>query len=165
MPKQYAEPKTYEGKLEKVMARLGVEEFNYDWSRQACWVEFWYKGQLYRFDHSVVNAQSHGVKIQYGSDVFAQVVLTLEDLARMAERGIYDLQTWVVGMKALPAPMELPRCFITLQFTERPQSVDQVNEAYRRLSKVLHPDSGGTAEQFRMLTEARDQALEYFKED
>jgi hypothetical protein len=165
MAKQYAEPKTYEGKLEKVMARLGVDQFNYDWSRQACWVVFWYKGQLYRFDHSVSNAQAHGVKIQYGSDVFAQVVLTLEDLARMAERGIYDLQTWVVGIKTLPAPKDLPRCFTALQFVERPQSAEQVNEAYRRLSKVLHPDSGGTGEQFRNLAEARDQALEYFNEE
>lgn len=165
MAKQYGEPKTYEEKLEKVMARLGVEDFNYDWSRQACWVEFFYKGQLYRFDHSVANAQAHGAKIQYGSDIFAQVVLTLEDLARMSERGIYDLQTWVVGMKALPAPAELPRCFTVLSFVERPQSADQVNEAYRRLSKVLHPDSGGTAEQFQALTRTRDEALEYFKED
>jgi hypothetical protein len=165
MPKKYAEPKTYEEKIENVMARLGVEKFNYDWSRQAAWVEFIYKGQLYRFDHSVANAQAHGAKIQYGSDVFAQVVLTLEDLARMSERGIYDLQTWVVGMKALPAPAELPRCFAVLQFTERPQSADQVNDAYRRLSKVLHPDGGGTKEQFSALTQARDQALEYFKED
>lgn len=163
MPKQYAEPAAYEAKLEKVMARLGVDDFNYDWSRMACWVEFWYKNQLYRFDHSVANAQAHGVNIRYGSDVFAQVVLTLEDLARMAERGIYDLQTWVAGMKALPAPTELPRCFSILQFTERPQSAEEVNEAYRRLSKVSHPDSGGSAEQFRVLTEARDQALEYFK--
>jgi hypothetical protein len=147
------------------MARLGVEKFNYDWSRQACWIEFWYRNQLYRFEHSVENANNHGVKLKYGSDVFVQVVLTLEDIARMVERGIYDLQVWVSGMKALPAPQDLPRCFTVLQFTERPQSAEQVNEAYRRLSKVLHPDKGGTAEQFRNITEARDQALEYFKED
>ena len=165
MAKQYAEPAFYEEKLEKVMARLGVEKFNYDWSRQACWIEFWYRNQLYRFEHSVENANNHGVKLKYGSDVFAQVVLTLEDIARMVERGIYDLQVWVSGMKALPAPQGLPRCFAVLQFTERPQSAEQVNEAYRRLSKVLHPDKGGTAEQFRNITEARDQALEYFKEE
>jgi hypothetical protein len=164
MAKQYGDSKSYEQKLEKVMARLGVESFDYGWTRLECWVEFFYKGQLYRFNHSVANAKAHGVNIQYGSDVFAQVVLTLEDIARMAERGIYELQTWVVGMKALPAPKDIPRCFLMMQFTEIPKSVDQVNDAYRRLSKVLHPDSGGTAEQFRALTEARDQALEYFKE-
>ena len=107
MAKQYAEPAAYEAKLEKVMARLGVEQYDYDWSRFECWVSFTYKGQLYRFSHSVQNAQEHGVNIKYGSDVFAQVVLSLEDLARMVERGIYDLGTWVAGMKYLP---EAARC-------------------------------------------------------
>lgn len=102
MAKQYAEPAAYEAKLEKVMARLGIEEYDYDWSRRECWVSFTYKGQPYRFCHSVDNAKAHGVNIQYGSDVFAQVVLSLEDLARMVERGIYDLSTWVAGMKYLP---------------------------------------------------------------
>lgn len=90
MAKKYADPQSYEVKLERVMERLGAEKYDYDWSRRECWVEFWYKGQLYRFSHSVENAQKHGVDIQYGSDVFAQVVLSLEDLARMVERGIYD---------------------------------------------------------------------------
>ena len=100
MPKQYGDVSTYEGKLENVMKRLGAEEYNFDWSRTACWVEFRYKGQLYRFEHSVENAKMHGQHIVYGSDVFAQVVLALEDLARMTERGIYELQTWNIGMKA-----------------------------------------------------------------
>lgn len=89
MSKQYAEPAAYEAKLEKVMARLGVECYDYNWDRFSCWVEFYYKAQPYKFEHSVDNAQAHGVNIRYGSDVFAQVVLSLEDLARMVERGIY----------------------------------------------------------------------------
>ena len=103
--KIYSSPELYEDKLVRVMARLGIEEgdYNYDWSRQECWVEFRYKGELYRFSHSVKNAQEHGISLQYGSDAFAQVVLSLEDLARMVERGIYDLSTWVAGMKALQA--------------------------------------------------------------
>ena len=44
--KQYADPVTYEAKLEKVMARLGVEAYDYDWSRRECWVSFKYKGQF-----------------------------------------------------------------------------------------------------------------------
>ncbi len=91
MAKKYAELQTYEAKLERVMERLGVEKFDYDWTRRECWIEFWYRGQLYKFVHSVANAQAHGIDIQHGSDVFAQVVLSLEDLARMVERGIYDL--------------------------------------------------------------------------
>ena len=51
------------------------------------------------------------IKMAYGSDCFAQIVLSLEDLARMAERGIYELQTWLSGMQYLPPPVVVPeRC-------------------------------------------------------
>ncbi len=162
MAKQYAEPAAYEAKLEKVMARLGVEQYDYDWSRFECWVSFTYKGQPYRFSHSVTNAKAHGVDIKYGSDVFAQVVLSLEDLARMVERGIYDLSTWVAGMKYLPAAVELPDCFRVLQFEVIPEDRQEVDRQFKRLAKVAHPDAGGTEQQFRVLQAAREQALGWF---
>ncbi|WP_418427926.1 J domain-containing protein [Anaerotruncus massiliensis (ex Liu et al. 2021)] len=162
MAKQYAEPAAYEAKLEKVMARLGVEQYDYDWSRFECWVSFTYKGQPYRFSHSVANAKAHGVDIKYGSDVFAQVVLSLEDLARMVERGIYDLSTWVSGMKYLPAAVELPDCFRVLQFEVIPEDRQEVDRQFKRLAKVAHPDAGGTEQQFRVLQAAREQALGWF---
>ena len=163
MPKQYAEPAAYEAKLEKVMDRLGVSEYDYNWDRFSCWVEFRYKGQMYKFSHSVDNAQTHGVNIKYGSDVFAQVVLSLEDLARMVERGIYDLSTWVAGMKLLPEPKTIPDCFRVLQFSTIPTDESIVVQQYRRLSKVVHPDAGGSGEQFQVLTQARDEALGYLR--
>ena len=162
MAKQYAEPAAYEAKLEKVMARLDVEQYDYDWSRFECWVSFTYKGQPYRFSHSVTNAKAHGVDIKYGSDVFAQVVLSLEDLARMVERGIYDLSTWVAGMKYLPAAVELPDCFRVLQFEAIPEDRQEVDRQFKRLAKVAHPDAGGTEQQFRVLQAAREQALGWF---
>lgn len=162
MAKQYAEPAAYEAKLEKVMARLDVEQYDYDWSRFECWVSFTYKGQPYRFSHSVTNAKAHGVNIKYGSDVFAQVVLSLEDLARMVERGIYDLSTWVAGMKYLPAAVELPDCFRVLQFEAIPEDRQEVDRQFKRLAKVAHPDAGGTEQQFRVLQAAREQALGWF---
>ena len=162
MAKQYAEPAAYEAKLEKVMDRLGVEQYDYDWSRFECWVSFTYKGQPYRFSHSVTNAKAHGVDIKYGSDVFAQVVLSLEDLARMVERGIYDLSTWVAGMKYLPAAVELPDCFRVLQFEVIPEDRQEVDRQFKRLAKVAHPDAGGTEQQFRVLQAAREQALGWF---
>ena len=165
MTKQYAEPSNYEAKLERVMQRLGVEKYNYDWSRHSCWVDFWYKGHLYRFDHSVQNAQNHGVNVRYGSDVFAQVVLSLEDLARMVERGIYDLHVWVAGMKQLPEPKSIPTCFTLMQFSEIPNDVEQITARYRQLSKTAHPDAGGTAEQFVMLQDAYREALKYYGDD
>ena len=163
MGKQYGAPENYEAKLERVMERLGAESYDYDWSRRECWVEFSYKGGRYRFAHSLENAKAHGVTLQYGSDAFAQVVLSLEDLARMVERGIYDLSTWVAGMKLLPEPEKLETCFIALGFSRRPTSAEEVREKYRRLSKAVHPDAGGDAEAFQALTENYEKAMEEMK--
>jgi len=160
MAKQYADPASYEAKLEKVMGRLGVERYDYDWSRFECWVEFWYKGQPYRFAHSVENANAHGVNIRYGSDVFAQVVLSLEDLARMVERGIYDLSTWVAGMKCLGAGRTLEPCFAALGFIDRPASAEDVKAQYKRMAKSMHPDAGGDEAAFIALGENYRRCLE-----
>ena len=159
--KQYAEPAAYEAKLEKVMGRLGVEKYDYDWSRRSCWVEFFYKGQLYRFEHSIENAHAHGINVQYGSDVFAQVVLSLEDLARMVERGIYDLSTWVAGMKYLPQGNPVKPCFAFLQFSQKPTK-DELKKRYRELCKVDHPDAGGSEERFMALRSAYEECLKEY---
>ena len=100
----------YEKKLEKIMMRFGIEKKDYNWNcdRYGGWVEFRYKGQIYRFEHTVDNAKKAGINLTYGSDAFAQIVLALEDLARIVERGIYDLQNWVAGMKMLPEKTTLP---------------------------------------------------------
>ena len=164
MAKQYAEPAAYEAKLEKVMTRLGVEEYDYDWSRFECWVTFLYKGQPYKFSHSVDNARAHGVDIRYGSDVFAQVVLSLEDLARMVERGIYDLSTWVAGMKYLPAANDVPECFRVLQFDQIPDDMREVEQRFKRLAKSAHPDTGGSERAFMIVQRARGEARKYFEE-
>ena len=160
MPKQYAEPAAYEAKLDKVMARLGVEEYDYNWDRFSCWVEFRYKGQAYRFAHSVENARQHGIEIRYGSDVFAQVVLSLEDLARMVERGIYDLATWVAGMKFLPTGADLDPWYTALGFSSKPKTTEEVTKQYRRMAKVMHPDAGGDEAAFLNLRACYERCLE-----
>lgn len=163
MSKQYADPSTYETKLKKVMARLDVDEYDYNWDRFSCWVDFVYKSEHYRFSHSVDNAKAHGVNIKCGSDTFAQVVLSLEDLARMVERGIYDLSSWVTGMKYLPTTKELPIFFQVLQFSRIPNGIDDIEKQFRHLAKSSHPDVGGTDEQFQVLQNAREQAIEYLR--
>lgn len=162
--KQYADPSFYEKKLAKVMDRLGVDDYDWDYNRSGGWVQFHYKGQLYRFEHSVENAKAHGQKIIYGSDVFAQIVLGLEDLARLVERGIYDLQTWVEGLKALPPAVPVPSYFAFLGFDHIPENVEEVNNQYRKMVKIYHPDKGGNPEDFQKLTDAKTQALQYFSE-
>ena len=155
--KKYAEPASYEAKLEKVMQRLNVEKYNYNWDRFSCWVEFYVNGQLYRFEHSVDNAKAHGCDIRYGSDVFAQVVLTLEDIARMTERGIYELQTWVAGLKALPKPKDIPKCLLIFGFSDIPNEME-LRKRYREIVKHAHPDGGGDEEYFRQVQAAYEEA-------
>ena len=162
--KQYADPDFYERKLKQVMERLGVDEYDWNWDRHGCWVQFRLKSELYRFEHSLQKAQAKGVKLSYGSDAFAQVVLALEDLARMVERGIYELQTWVAGMKYLPPVIEVPGFFRYLGFTDIPASPDDVRERYRTLAKQMHPDVGGNEEDFKKLQIAVEQGIKYFGE-
>ena len=161
--KQYASAEIYENKLARVMERFDAEDYNYNWDRHMAWVEFRLKGQLYRFDHSVEKAKARGFNIAYGSDVFAQLVISLEDLARMAERGIYELQTWLAGMKFLPPPVTLPECFKAMGFAEMPSGVEEVKARFKTLAKQVHPDTGGNDEAFRRLQDAATEAIKYFE--
>lgn len=161
--KIYKDAEFYEKKLERIMERFGVEKYNWDFTRHECWVEFTYKGQFYKFQHSVQQAKAAGFNLQYGSDAFAQLVLALEDLARIVERGIYDLSYWISGMRALPAEPAIPKCFITLGFTDYPKSEEEVKRAYRELAKKKHPDLGGSGAEFYELNEAYKEALREIK--
>ena len=161
--KVYKDADYYEKKLDRIMECFGVEKYNWDFTRHECWVEFTYKGQLYKFQHGVQQARDAGFNLQYGSDAFAQLVLALEDLARVVERGIYDLSYWIDGMRALPAGPSIPKCFITLGFTDYPQNEEEVKKAYRELAKIKHPDQGGTGAEFRELSDAYEEALREIK--
>jgi len=163
--KQYGPADQYERKLEKVMERLEVEDYNFNWDRWSCYVEFRYKGELYRFDHSIDKARGRGVELRYGSDAFAQVVLALEDLARMVERGIYELSTWVAGMKFLPPPIEVPSFFKFMGFEQIPDDPKEVLSRYRSLARQYHPDMGGDPDDFKKLMDAAEKAKAYFGVD
>lgn len=165
MAKSYSNPENYEAKLERVMNRLGVDEYDFDWSRHGGWVTFKYKGHAYHFEHSIENAKQRGVELKYGSDAFAQLVLSLEDLARMVERGIYDLSVWVAGMKYLPEAKTVEPCFAALGFTKRPENMDALTRQYKQMAKALHPDAGGDAEASRMLCENYERCKELMSEN
>ena len=158
--KKYGDTMSYESKLERVMDRLGADSYNFNWSRWDCFVEFTYNNQLYRFEHNTEKAKQRGLDIHFGSDCFAQVVLALESLARMSERGIYDLQVWIEGMKALPAPSKIPTCFRILGFDDMPTRSD-VQSRYKTLVKTVHPDRGGDPQDFIAVKNAYSNALDY----
>ena len=164
-PPKYAGLEYYEKKLDKVMSRFGVGEGDYNWNcdRHGGWVEFRYKGELYRFEHTVKAAQAAGISISYGSDAFAQIVMALEDLARIVERGIYDLSNWVAGMKALPEKATLPYFCAKLGLDHIPVSADEVHHQYKRMAHLYHPDKGGSDAEFSALIAARDEALQFLE--
>lgn len=164
--KQYASLEFYEKKLSKVMERFGIASDKYDWdcNRTGCWVQFYYKGNLYRFEHSVQKAQDRGHKLSYGSDAFAQVVLALEDLARLVDRGIYDLQDWVAGMKSLPPAQPLPEFCALLGLDHLPQSEEEIKKAFREMAQRNHPDKGGSDAFMRSLLTARQEAEEWIRQ-
>lgn len=162
--KKYAPAQDYEKKLARVMERFGVKqgEWNFNYDRQGhAFVEFRYKGELYRFEHSVENAKTHGIILKEGKDAFKQIVLALEDLARMAERGIYELQTWIKGMKFLPQAVEVPSFLKYLGFADIPKTEDEVKAKYKEMAMIMHPDKGGDADDFNILRQAYEKSLAY----
>lgn len=162
--KLYGAQDTYIKKLKNVVERLGIEECEYNWDRFGAWVEFMYKGRAYKFEDSIQNAAKHGQKISYVSDIFARVVLSLEDLARMKDRGIYDLSTLLAGFPALPTSAAIPDCFRVLGYDRIPEDKGDVRCRYKQLAKAAHPDVGGSEEQFQTLNQAYEQAVKYFEE-
>jgi hypothetical protein len=90
--------------------------------------------------------------------------LALEDLGRMVERGIYDLGTWVEGMKFLSPVVEVPSLFKFLGFERIPSDLAEVMDRYRTLAKQMHPDTGGNQEDFIQLQKAVEQAKKYLAE-
>ena len=141
----------YEKKLRAVMEKIGVEKFNYDWSRQSCFVELVCNGQAFRFEKSLEDAARRKERISCVSDLFAQIVLMLEDLARASSRGLFNFAQIVSGLPSLPAGDPLEPCFASLGFSKSPETADEVREQYRRMAKVMHPDAGGDAEAFQLL--------------
>ncbi|HHW91173.1 MAG TPA: J domain-containing protein [Firmicutes bacterium] len=160
----YGSPEVYERKLDDVMKRFQVDSYNFNWDRWGCWVEFRFKGELYRFEHSIEKAKTQGIDLRSGAEAFAQVVLTLEDLARMVERGVYDLSTWVTGMRYLPDAMETPEIFKKLGFVQVPAAPEEVKDRYRNLAKKIVAAQGSDNEELEKLKQTAEQALKYFED-
>jgi hypothetical protein len=161
--KRYGSTEHYEDKLERIMERFGASDFNYSVNRRECWVEFWIESEYFHLTHSVEKAQSNGQKINYGSDAFAQLVLGLEDLARISERGIYKITKWLAGMKFLKPPAMLPEFFEEMSFDHLPATLSEVKKQYYGLSQVRHPDKGGSEAAMDRLNKAYKQAQQYFE--
>lgn len=153
-----------EAKLGRVMERLGVQKFDYNWSQSrgggSCYVEMLYQGSVYRFENSAAKSAECGRGLTYVSDLFAAMVYSLEGLARAVEQGIFTLDMLLAGVPSLPAAPPLEPCFAALGFSERPASAEEVKAQYRRMAKVMHPDQGGDEAAFVALKENYEACLE-----
>lgn len=154
------DPRDWEAKLDRVMTRMKATSYSWNYDRVSAWIRFERNGEPYAFHQSIDRAGARKVALYNGVDCLAQLVLTLEDLCRMGERGIYDLGTFLVGFKALPPPRAIPEPFRRLGFAEEPTSVEQVRARYKALTKIHHPDVvGGDAAEFIALRAAYAAAL------
>lgn len=149
----------YAKKLERVMERMGIDRYNFDWTRKSCFVEMTYGGRTYRFENSVEKSAEAGRGLTCVSDLLAQVVLSLEGLARAVENGIFTLDMLMAGVPALPPAPEMPECFRAMEFTAMPETEDEVKAQYRRMAKVMHPDTGGNRIAFEALEKNLSECL------
>ena len=141
MKKQYSgDFAAFEKKLSRVMERLGVGKYTYDWSSgragSSCYVEMRYGASTYRFENSSEKSKQCGRNLTYASDLFAAVVYSLEGLARAVEQGIFTLDMLLVGVPALPEATPLESCFVALGFSQRPANEEEVKAQYRRMAKL-----------------------------
>lgn len=90
-----------------------------------------------------------------------QAIRKTVDAMRGLERwGVSDmLNRAFAGFKALPEETIAGSWYNILGCSET-ASVDQIKSAYRKLSKVLHPDAGGSCDAFDRLAKAFKQGLE-----
>ena len=125
----YKEQDMYERKLIKVMKRLKIEEYNFNWDRVSCFIEFQYDENVYRLEHSVQKAKEKGIIVlRNGLDCLSELVLSLEDLCQIIERGTYNLDTWLSGMKQVPLEEDIP------------EFLEEVHISYKSSGKQKHSE-------------------------
>jgi DnaJ-domain-containing protein 1 len=89
------------------------------------------------------------------ADNIAAIAQHIDALRRIERYGVGTIEQAFAGYAALPSGVE--QWWDVLGVSPRASSVE-VEEAYRRLSKVLHPDVGGSPEAMARLNAARDAA-------
>ncbi|MGI8314943.1 hypothetical protein [Halobacillus mangrovi] len=118
-----------ERKLEKVIKRLKIENFHFNWDRSSCFVEFNYQGKSYRLDHSVDKAKERGIILRNGLDCMNDLTQSLEDLCQIIDRGTYKFETWIAGMQHSPAVVR----------ETQPEYQEEFHIKYKTTGKQNHP--------------------------
>lgn len=118
-----------ERKLKKIMKRLDVKDFNFNWDRTSCYIEFQYQENSYRMEHSIQKAKEKNLIIlRNGLDCLMELVQSLEDLCQIIERGTYKLEAWVSSMKQSSST------------EQKPEFVEEVHIRYKSLGEQQHSE-------------------------
>lgn len=166
--KKYADIKFYENKLNNIMQRLSVQKFYYKWDDEKTYIKFKYKNNWYHLNHTITNANINRAKndlIVYGSDIFAQLVLTLENLVAINEYNICNFEDWLIG-KELKYDNELPECFKIIGFKNNLiPSQDTVNAKILELKKIFGPGTNFySKDNYEKLLEVEKDCNEYYEQ-
>ena len=139
----YKEQDQYERKLIKVMKRLKIEEYQFNWDRSSCYIEFQYEDNLYKLEHTVQKAKEKGVIVlRNGLDCLSELVLSLEDLCQIIERGTYHLDTWLSGMKKMQLEEDTPEYLEEVHISykssgKQKQSENKLNDDYGHIDHIV----------------------------
>ena len=151
-------------KLENAVKRLGATDFDHGTSTgmndAAAYVKFAYKGHVYRFEYSRSRAQYFGISIPQQKDILIVLVNGIVDLARLAERGVFDFGQLIQGFRALEF-IEVPKWAVFMGFNTRPLNFQQVKEKFNTLVKgAMNPETN--PDDYRQLQDYMKIARQYF---
>lgn len=151
-------------KLGNAISRLGATDFDYGVSQSkddaSAYVSFKYKTNTYRFEYSKARAAYFGVDIPQQKDVLIVLVNGIVDLARLADRGVFDFGQLIQGFKALEF-IELPKWAVFMGFNTRPVNFQQVKERFNALVKgAMNPNTN--RDDYQNLQESLKMAKQYF---
>ena len=151
-------------KLENAITRLGATDFDHGSSTgrndASAYVKFTYKGSIYKFEYSRSRAQYLGINIPQQKDIFIVLVNGIVDLARLAERGVFDFGQLIQGFKALEF-IENPKWASFMGFNTRPMNFAMVKDRFNDLVKgAMNPNTN--ADDYRQLQDYMKIARQYF---
>ncbi|AZB41423.1 hypothetical protein CEF21_03400 [Bacillus sp. FJAT-42376] len=125
----HKEQNVCELKLVKVIKRLKIEDYEFNWDRNSCYIQFIYNQEAYRLEHSIEKANAKGILLRNGMDCLNDLTESLEDLCAIIDRGTYRFETWIEGMKQSP-----PK-------SDTPEYEEEFHIRYRSLGRQPYPET------------------------
>ncbi|MFC7063393.1 hypothetical protein [Halobacillus seohaensis] len=136
-----------ERKLTRVMKRLQIEDFNFNWDRSSCFIEFSYQDHSYKLEHSIEKAKKRGILLKNGLDCLIELTSSLEDLCVIIDRGTYNFETWIAGMKQSFPAQDTPDFQEEFQIRYKSFGEQSISE-YDRDEQLIPFSSGSSQRSF-----------------